>query len=675
MPHAARWGLLGVAVSAVTLGSLAPAAALAPGQGGRAPAQGARMPVAGTRPGWALPSREVRQGLRVGGTVVVRVYLASRAPRQLATFATAVSTPGKAEYGHYLTAAQARSRFGPAPDAVRVIRSWLTAAGMTVSAVRTGRVAGGYVAARGTAAAAGRAFAVGFARYRAPDGHIYRAPTREPKVPAAAASAVLAVGGLDTAPDPIEPWARVSAPRARATRPRGPADPCSHYFGEVMASGKPTAYGRHWPWSICGYTPRQLRGAYNVTASGMTGAGQTVAIVLPYQSPTLLADANRYARDTGDRPFAHGQYQRYQVGRFTHQAECGGVGPIYGEQDLDVEAVHGLAPGARVRYVASASCEPADMADALAFVVNRHLASIVTNSWSWLMEEARLLPVYNTIFQAGAAEGIGFFFSSGDFGYNAPAQNPESKRIQVEFPPASPWVTAVGGTSLAIGKTDRYLWETSWGNLSDPLAADGRSWRYPPPGRYPAGFGGAGGGGVSTRYGQPFYQRGVVPLRLATRLPDGRRSRRPMRVVPDVAAVGNWFTGMLVGARSLQTGRYEEHPGGGTSLSSPVFAGIQADAQQAAGRVFGFANPLLYSMYGTSAFHDVTDHPLGPVYPSVVTETDAGGRRSVSLVAVGINGRGRAALRAVRGYDAATGVGSPWFYIQSPGRITGGWGG
>lgn len=48
---------------------------------------------------------------------------------------------------------------------------------------------------------------------------------------------------------------------------------------------------------------------------------------------------------------------------------------------------------------------------------------------------------------------------------------------------------------------------------------------------------------------------------------------------------------------------------GGTSLACPTFAGIQADAQQAVGRRFGFANPVIYTRYGTAAFHDVTSQP------------------------------------------------------------------
>ena len=289
-----------------------------------------------------------------------------------------------------------------------------------------------------------------------------------------------------------------------------------------------------------------------------------------YQSPTLLADARRYARLTGDPGFAPGQYRQYRTAPFTRARRCDRKGWL-GEQTMDVEAAHGLAPGAGIRFVAAGSCTNEDLAQALAFIVNRHLASIVSNSWGPLPSELPSIPyqLYNTIFQAGAAEGIGFYFATGDNGYNAPEEEPASDRLQLQFPPASPWVTAVGGTSLAVGARGQYLWETPWGSLGDPLAASGRSWRYPPPGRYPAGYQGSGGGGVSPRYGQPFYQRGVVPASLATRLPSGRISARPHRVIPDVAAVANFGTGMLVGQTVAGGTRYQLAAGGGANLPLP----------------------------------------------------------------------------------------------------------
>ena len=89
-----------------------------------------------------------------------------------------------------------------------------------------------------------------------------------------------------------------------------------------------------------------------------------------------------------------------------------------------------------------------------------------------------------------------------------------------------------------------------------------------------------------------------------------------MRVVPDVSALADPSTGMLVGQTTLQpngkTYAFSLSRIGGTSVSCPIFAGIEADAQQAAGHPLGFANPAIYRRYGTTAFHDVTDYPLGP---------------------------------------------------------------
>ena len=87
------------------------------------------------------------------------------------------------------------------------------------------------------------------------------------------------------------------------------AKPCSTYYGQKIATNKPKAYGKYQPWTNCGYTPSQVRGAYGVTSSGMTGKGQTVAIVDAYASPTIRSDANQFATVVGDKPFAPGPVQ------------------------------------------------------------------------------------------------------------------------------------------------------------------------------------------------------------------------------------------------------------------------------------------------------------------------------------------------------------------------------
>src|ERR1019366_10261188 len=116
------------------------------------------------------------------------------------------------------------------------------------------------------------------------------------------------------------------------------------------------------------------------------------------------------------------------------------------------EAVHGQAPDANVRFVGAASCQDSDLASALAYIVNNHVASIVSNSWGEPADQAVITNVFDLIFKAGAAEGIGFNFSSGDSGYESPAENPGSDKIQADYPTSSPRVTSLGVSSLAIGQ-------------------------------------------------------------------------------------------------------------------------------------------------------------------------------------------------------------------------------
>ena len=628
-----------------------------------------RSAIRDTRPSWASASTRVSAAPVTSGTVNARVYLAGQNAAGLAAYATAVSTPSSADYGQYLSAAQVQAEFGPTSAQIAAVKAWLTGDGLTVTSVNDS--VDGYVAVSGSVSDAAKAFNVTFQNFRGPDKRTDRAPAETASAPASVAGAVLTVSGLDTATHQMKP--------ADTLPPPGPnywvAPPCSAYYGQKIATSEPSAYGKKQPWTNCGYTPAQVRGAYGVSQSGMTGKGQTVAIVDAYASPTMRSDANEFAKVVGDKPFRPGQYQQYLPSTFTDTAadECDAPG-WYGEETLDVEQVHGEAPDANVHYVAAASCTDPDLLSALAYIVDNHLASIVSDSWGEPADDSTTTTAYDQLFEAGAVEGIGFFFSSGDSGYESPAEDPASSQIQVDYPTSSPWVTSVGGTSLAIGKSKNYEFETSWGTLLDPLAANGKSWQYTPPGEYPDYYDGSSGGGVSTVYQQPFYQRGVVPDSLATHLPDGTTSRprcgwsRTSR---------RWPTR----ARACWSGRPRLQPDGttyafalsrigGTSVACPTFAGIEADAQQAAGHPLGFADPAIYQRFGTAAYHDVTDHPLGPGYLAEVRNnyTDPytkTGPLVTYLRTLGIDGEGAAALPAVKGYDDSTGVGSPRYYIQS----------
>ena len=303
MPHVTRLRVVSAAVAAgaLTLGTLTVATAAQAGTTRRA--------IADTHPSWAVAAK--RLSSKASGTVNAKVYLAPGNAAALAAKVAAVSNPKSSDYRHYLTAAQVRQQFRPTSAEVSSVRSWLTSSGLSVTRVNAASPAGAYIAVSGSVAAASKAFGVSFGTYRGPDGQTARAPQSAATAPSSVASSVLAVAGLDTAKSAIKPALPPPPPNYWV------AKPCSTYYGQKVATNKPKAYGQYQPWTNCGYTPAQVRGAYGVTASGETGAGQTVAIVDAYAAPTIKADANQFATVVGDQPFAPGQYKQYKAGPYT----------------------------------------------------------------------------------------------------------------------------------------------------------------------------------------------------------------------------------------------------------------------------------------------------------------------------------------------------------------------
>jgi subtilase family serine protease len=478
-------------------------------------------------------------------------------------------------------------------------------------------------------------------------------------VPASVANLVLTVTGLTNKPSVMKHDDTLPGPGAAFVN----AGPFSSYYGQNVAKTLPKAYGQTLSYVVKGYNGHQLRAAYGATASRMTGKGVTVAIVDAYDSPTINGDIRTYAHRNGDAAYRKGQFvQRDSLTGWTQTADnqCGASG-WYGEQTLDIEAVHAVAPASNIRYYGAASCTDPDLITALNLVVKDDKASIVSNSWGEPENQSdpNSDAVYNDIFMRGAMEGIGFYFSSGDNGDELATTGTK----QSDMPASLSWVTAVGGTSLAVGKKNNYEFETGWGTGKSKLSADGKSWVG-----FPGAFWGGAGGGTSARTAQPDYQKHLVPSALAH-----ANGGAAMRVVPDVSAVADPNTGFLVGqtqafpaAGGKTVDKYGEYRIGGTSLASPVFAAIQALAQQEQGYALGFANPAIYARH--ALLHDVTDTPFGPKVGLAVARVDfLDGVDAKSGLGISVRTLGQdSSLHATKGYDDVTGLGSPTEeYIES----------
>jgi subtilase family serine protease len=593
--------------------------------------------------------------------------LTLRKPASAESLARAVSTPGSKSYRHFISAAKWRQLFAPTDASVKTVRSWLTSNGFSVGSIPANHRA---IAFTGTVAQAQKAFGTSLKSFDK-GGLRVVAPTTATSVPASLAGLVTSVSGLDTSARKVpnrvggaETKTTGSSASLKASAKVTPSDvlpppddgfkngrPCSSFYGQKHASTLPAIAGLHpLTYAPCGYLPSQLRGAYGFDASqsqGFDGRGVRVAIVDAYASPYIFQDAKKYAeRNDPSHPFRAAQFRQNLPATFTDTEDCD-AGGWYGEETLDVEAVHAMAPAANILYVGTQSCNDPDFDSAVNTIVDNHLADIVSNSYGETDDIAAgdAANVHQTLLQA-AAEGISFVYSSGDDGDEIVA----SGIRQTDSSASDPLATAVGGTSLAVTKHKGYGFEQGWGTGKSTLT-DG-AWT-PLPSAYLYG----GGGGESDLWAEPWYQRGVVPGAISHQTSTGKAGR----TVPDVALVGDPTTGFLEGqTQSFPDGiKYGEYRIGGTSLSAPLFAGITAVANQVAGGSLGFLNPVLYgNVYGTNAVRDVnhgrrvTDGLVRVDFDNGVDAADG-----TTLTVRTLNQTGTIYTR--KGYDDVTGIGSP----------------
>jgi subtilase family serine protease len=568
----------------------------------------------------------------------VRVYLAPKGGLDALKAAVArVSDPKSSSYRHFLSAKQFHAQYDATSASVAKVSGYLRDHNLSVTSVEGHHR---YIAASGTNAALESAFGVTLKKFRH-HGRTVQANTDGVTLPTDVASSVLSVAGLDTTPRIV----KHNAPPPAGFRN---GRPCSRYYGQVAAKYKadfktplPKFRNQTLPYAVCGYTGPQFRAAYE-GGSSLTGDGVTVGVIDAFASPTIQSDSNRYASDNGDGSYRPGQLTQTVPSSFTHQ----GTGPNgcdasgwYGEESLDIEAVHAMAPDSAIHYYGAVSCYDQDLLDTQTQLVDDDAVDIVTNSYGEPEEAlgADLAAAEQQVFLQAAMQGISFLFSSGDNGDEV--ANTGLK--QADASASDPYVTAVGGTADAIGPDGSMQWQTGWGTEKYTLSSDGKSWD-------PAGYLYGAGGGNSALYNKPDYQKGVVPS-----------SYGPGRQVPDIAMDADPTTGMLIGiTQKFSDGKaYGEYRIGGTSLASPLFAGMTALAAQHAGQRLGFLNPAIYSQAGSPALNDVKGNPrdAGNVRVDYANGEDASGGLLYSVRTFDQD----SSLAVKRGWDDVTGVGSP----------------
>ncbi len=377
------------------------------------------------------------------------------------------------------------------------------------------------------------------------------------------------------------------------------------------------------------YQPAQIQNAYGYSgllSSGVNGSGRTILIIDAYSNPYVAGDLAIQDSTFGlPAPPSYTAIAPQGVPAFdpTDPNQVGWAEEI----TLDVLWAHAMAPAASIVLVEAASNQDADILAATKYAIDNNLGDVISQSFgeAETCVDPGLLAQEHALFQQAVDKGMTLFASSGDSGASQFNCAGTSAILSASSPASDPNVTGVGGTTLnASDPAGNYIGETAW---TEQLFGCN------PPALAPADIN-CSGGGFSTIYGRPSWQRSQVK---------GGTGRG----VPDVSYNAGVNGGVLThcGICNLLFGISPTDPHtffifGGTSAGSPQWAALAADADQMAGARIGNINQSLYQFSQAQQkyaadFHDATT-----------------GNNDVAEL--GGNG-----YNAGTGWDAVTGLGTP----------------
>jgi len=384
------------------------------------------------------------------------------------------------------------------------------------------------------------------------------------------------------------------------------------------------------------FLPAQVQHAYDTTPlyrEGYEGQGETIVIVDSFGSPTIQHDLSVFdsAYSLPEPPSLEVIQPAGQVARY-RQKNVEMVGWA-AETTIDVECAHLIAPAARILLVETPVAETQgvqgfpQIVAAENYVIEHHLGQVISQSFGSGEDD---FPDQNAIRALrsanvnAAAAGVTMLAAAGDNGVDEEdLEGGYFSHREQSWPSSDPLVTSVGGTQMHLDAAgERVRPDTVWKEVE------------------PTGVSYGGGGGPSHVFGRPAYQQLL------------ETGSGAYRATPDISMNAGEKAGLVV--FSSFRSKVEGEPDGptfwdaaGTSVATPLFAGVVALLDQVAGHPLGEINPALYQLaasagWGASGLVDVTEGNNTFLIRGEEGET---------LLRV-------AGFRAKPGYDMASGLGT-----------------
>jgi len=582
-------------------------------------------------------------GLTPDSTPANRLLLVlRRSPDQesaLQQYIDDIHRPESANYHHWMKPGEFGALYGPADEDVRQVSQWLSSHGFTVNSIHSGKMV---VEFSGTTGQIREAFHTEIHRYNVA-GELHNANNSEPRIPEALSPVIAGFASLND-----------FRPKSNLTT-AGTAlySPATH---EVAPLWTDPANGGGVYFALA---PGDFNLQYDV-GSGHTGAGYTIGIIGASNVDIGLVNSYRTLFGLPANP-----------PQVVVDGEDPGQNGADVESYLDVEVAGSVAPSATVvLYTSGNSALTSGLYTAATRAVDDDTADVLSMSYGEC--EANIGSAnqfFNQLWQQAAAQGQTVMVSAGDGGAagcdNFDAASYAVYGTAVSGFASTPYNVAVGGTdfyysaynqgSTALNAQIASYWNTTSSKTpvtsmlktipeqpwNDPLGLNTTTSGH--------GYGiVAGSGGPSKMYTKPAWQSGIgVPSDYARDLPDVSlfASSGVNYSFWPICAVSSDCT-----TNNSTTGAVNIFGVGGTSASSPAFAGIMALVDQAVGSRQGQANYVLY--------------PLAAQFPSVFHDVTAGSNKVPCEINTlgcaydtnfGVNDLG---YSATTGYDMASGLGS-----------------